>query len=82
MYRYIGPYLNEFSTKSYSPSFGGNDSFNIFALLLKLTHFFKSSYLSILQAKSSLSSLSPPHYSDIVALFYEKLNIGSQSVLV
>jgi len=36
----------------------------------------------ILRAKSSLSSLLPLHYSDIIAVFYEKLDIGSRSVLV
>ena len=36
----------------------------------------------ILRAKSSLSSLSPLRYSNIIALFYKKLDIGSQLILV
>ena len=36
----------------------------------------------ILRAKSSFSSLSPLYYSDIVALLYKKLDIGSQSVFI
>ena len=36
----------------------------------------------ILKAKSSLSSLSPLYYSNIIALFYKKLDIDSWSVLV
>jgi hypothetical protein len=32
----------------------------------------------MLRGKSSLSSLSPPHYGDIVALLYKKLDISSQ----
>ena len=36
----------------------------------------------ILRAKSPFSSLSPLYYSDIVALLYKKLDIGSWSVLI
>jgi len=36
----------------------------------------------ILRVKSSLSSLSPLRYGDIVALFYKKLDIGSRLVLI
>jgi len=39
-------------------------------------------YIKILRAKNSLSSLPSLYYGNIIALFYKKLKIGSWLILV
>jgi len=57
-----------------------------FALILPYCHtlhtFLRLIISKILQTKSYLSFLSPLCYSNIVALLYKKLDVGSRSVLV
>ena len=66
--------------RAYGRRFGGSSKFSV-AILPHCQNLRTSLSLIIskmLRGKSPLSSLSPPPYGDIVALFYEKLDIGSQ----
>ena len=85
VHRHTAPYPNESSTKSlgaYGPSFGGNESSKSLPHCQNLYTSPSLVISEIVQAKSPLSSLSPPRYGDIVALFCEKLDMGNLSVLV